>query len=259
MKKLLLFLLLFSCAVPSYAYDNTYAVIIGIADYKYDIVSDLKCTLNDARSFSKFLMSKEGGSVPAKNICLLTESNAARNNIIRKAKALFSKAGKNDRVIFYFSGHGDEGFFVPYDYNGTAETTLFYSDIKSIFKSAKSNTKLLFLDACFSGGIKGPSTHRRDDRTSSKNLNIAVMSASRSDEVSWESDKGMGVFTYYLMQGLGGAANLDGNGYITIQELYYYVYKQVTKKTQSAEYSSQQTPQLFGKFDLRLIVGKVQQ
>lgn len=260
MKRILLLLLPLLLGKVAFSYENTYAVIVGIADYKHDaIAADLPYSLNNTRAIYNFLTSPEGGSVPEKNILLLTDSKATRNNIILKTKALYARAGKNDRVIFYYGGHGGEGFFAPHDYDGTAETALFYSDIKSIFKSAKSSTKLLFIDACYSGGIKAPDARqdRKTDQTSTKNLNIAVMSASRGNEVSWQSGElGMGVFTYYLIKGLGGAANRDGNSYITIQELFYYVYKQVTDKTSGPGFSSQQTPQLFGKFDLRLIVGK---
>ena len=87
-------------------------------------------------------------------------------------------------------------------------------------------------------------------------MNIAVMTAAKSDEVGWDtSEYQMAVFTHFLIKGLGGAANRDGNGYITIQELYYYVYANVAEKT--SHYQTQQHPQLFGKFDLRLIVGTV--
>lgn len=253
-----------SFGAEAWCYNNTYAVIVGINDYKNDdMARDLPYTLNNARAFYNFLVSKKGGSVPRQNICYLTDANATHDNIIRKSKALFAKAKKGDRVLFYFGGHGGEGFFCPHDYDGNYATMIFYSDMKAIFRAAQCTTKLLFIDACYSGGIKmveNPGANNNKDRTSTKNLNIAVMSASKGTEVSWQaSEFGMGVFTHYLIKGLGGEANRDGNGYITIQELFYYVYKRVTEKTQSAEYSSQQTPQLFGKFDLRLIVGKVQQ
>lgn len=65
----------------------------------------------------------------------------------------------------------------------------------------------------------------------------------------------MDVFTHYLIEGLSGKANRDRNGYITIRKFYYYVYNKIMDKT--SEYGSPQTPQLFGKFDLRLIVSNL--
>ena len=254
-------LLLGMCYVVS-AYNNTYALIVGVADYKNDFFAeDLPYTLNEVEAVYSFLRSTKGGSVPAENICLLTDSSATKENIIIRAKALFSKAKRNDRVMFYFGGHGGDGCFSPYDFNGFYDSTLTYDDIKAIFKCAKCNTKLLFADACYSGGIKGES--RKNDynvktkgHNTTDNLNIVVMTASKGDQYSWQtSEFEMGVFTHYLLKGLGGAANRDGNKYITIQELYYYVYHKVMDYTEA--FGAQQTPQIFGKFDLRLIMSNL--
>lgn len=261
-KNLLLVVLFLGLWNMASAYNNTYAVIVGINDYKYDeFAADLMYSITESVAFYDFLTSKKGGSVPSDHICLLTDSYATKANIIFQAKALFSKAQRNDRVIFYFGGHGGEGCFAPYDCNGFFESTLTYDDVKAIFKSAKCNTKLMFADACYSGGIKGEA--RQSDkqgsvskRKATANMNIAIMTASKSNEYSWQtSEFEMGVFTHYLIEGLSGKANRDRNGYITIQELYYYVYHKVMDKT--SEYGTPQTPQLFGKFDLRLIVANL--
>lgn len=267
MKKALviLFALLMGMGGTVWAYDNTYAVIVAVADYKNmgPNDGDLTFTITDARLFREFLMSEKGGKVPASNIVLLLDSEASKENIIAQSKALFAKAQKNDRVIFYFSGHGSRGCFVPYDAGDIGNKLLYFNEIKSIFRNAKCSTKLLFADACHSGGMKaGIGASVEDDekleegRKASENMNIAVMMSCQGDEVSLESPRlGQGLFTYYLMEGLGGGANRDGNKYITIQELYYYVYHKVQDYAEKCGQS--QTPLLFGKFDLRLIVGKL--
>ena len=247
------------------AYENTYAIIVGVADYKNFAPEDgdLNYTINDARSFAAFLKSKKGGSVPAANIIMLIDAQASKENIISKGKALFAKAKKNDRVIFYFSGHGGKGCFVPYDVTKFGDNLLYFNEVKSIFRCAKCNTKLLFADACFAGsmkkGLSGNERIRKDMEKSLKaasNMNIAVMLSCQRDETSMEMGLiQQGLFTYYLMEGLGGKANRDGNKYVTIQELYYYVYHKV--KDMAAAVDHQQTPELFGKFDLRLIVAKM--
>ena len=42
---------------------------------------------------------------------------------------------------------------------------------------------------------------------------------------------GQGVFTYYLLEGLRGMADLDGDGVITVDEQYTYVSKKVPEAT----------------------------
>lgn len=249
------------------AYNNTYAVIIGVADYKNFAPGDgdLNYTINDAVSFAAFLKSKKGGNVPAANIVLLTDAHASKENIITKGKALFAKAKKDDRVIFYFSGHGSKGCFMPYDADDWGNNVLYFNEVKSIFRSAKCNTKLLFADACFSGSMKTGLSSKKEMKKSleksikaASNMNIAVMMSCQGDETSMElGSLQQGLFTYYLMEGLSGKANSDGNKFITIQELYYYVYHKVQDRAAHCRPPHKQTPELFGKFDLRLIVAKV--
>lgn len=258
MRKFFLLICLLGIYALSYAYNNTYAVIVAVADYKFN--GDLSYTLNDAKQFYNFLRSRKGGSVPSSNIVYLTESSASKSNIITQARSLFSRAKKNDRVIFYFSGHGSSGCFVPYDADLYGNNLLYFSEVKSIFRCSESNTKLLFADACQSGSMKGLKTKKAQQRMKSEKkgvsqTNIAVMVACRGTEISSElSDLRQGIFTYYLIQGLGGAANADKNKYVTIKELYYYVYKKTRAKAASC--GRKQTPELFGNFDLRLIVAK---
>lgn len=263
MKKIVFFIAWVTFSAIACAYDNTYAIIIGVADYeKYSADDgDLKYTINDARLFYEFLKSGKGGSVPEENIVYLTDARAYKANIIAKGKALFAKAKKNDRVIFFFSGHGGKGCFVPYDAGEYGENYLYFSEIKSIFRCAESNTKLLFGDACFSGGMKEDKSKniqknlQKEIKASSK-MNIAVMMSCRGNETSLESNGlEQGLFTYYLIKGLGGLANSDDNKFITIKELFYYVYQKTTEWAASSKHS--QTPELFGNFDLRLIVANM--
>lgn len=261
-KRIFISLLLFIVTIgASWAYNNTYAIIIGVADYKFfgPHDGDLECSVRDATSFRSFLMSKKGGSVPASNIVLLTDSRASKANIIAKGKALFAKAKKDDRVILFFAGHGIKGCFVPYDVSKTGGNLLYFDEVKSIFQCAQCNNKLLFADACEAGSMKkGLTKNPKRKRSMEKglraasNMNIAVMMSCQGDEYSYEDPNlGNGVFTYYLMEGLSGKANSDGNKYITIQELFYYVYRKVQNRNRS------QTPELFGDFDLKLIVANL--
>ena len=259
-KRIVVILLLLAGAVSAVqAYNNTYAVIVGVADYKnLGPRDDLRYTINDAVSFATFLKSKKGGNVPATNIVLLVDKQATKANIVAKSKELFSKAKKDDRVIFYFGGHGVKGCFVPYDADGSDARFLYFDEIKAIFRSAKCDTKLLFADACQAGSMKvGLRSNTNNSKQSeTANMNIAIMMACKSNEYSAElAQLRQGLFTYYLIEGLSGQANADGNRYITIQELFYYVYHKVQDKAKELNHT--QTPELFGKFDLRLIVAKV--
>jgi uncharacterized caspase-like protein len=80
------------------------------------------------------------------------------------------------------------------------------------------------------------------------------MTASGANEVSVENDQfGHGVFTYYLVEGLKGEADADGDGFITVDEAYRYVSDKVPQAT-----GQEQHPIKKGTVKGRLILGIVQ-
>ncbi|MFZ1327468.1 MAG: caspase family protein, partial [Chitinophagaceae bacterium] len=84
---------------------NTYAIIIGISDYK--VVPDLQYAHKDAQAFEDFLLTEAGGKVPKTNIETFLNDNATRNNVGDAISVIARKAKPGDRVWFFFAGHGD--------------------------------------------------------------------------------------------------------------------------------------------------------
>ena len=79
----------------------------------------------------------------------------------------------------------------------------------------------------------------------SSDSGTALILSSKSKETSLES-RGLrhGVFTYFLVKGLKGAADIDQNGEIVLQELFDFIYKEVRMYT-----GKLQSPLLKGDFD----------
>lgn len=64
-----------------------------------------------------------------------------------------------------------------------------------------------------------------------------ILTASDSNEVSVEKDElGHGVFTYYLLEALRGKGDLDGDGLITLDEVYRYVSMKVPQATEQGQH-----------------------
>jgi uncharacterized caspase-like protein len=62
-----------------------------------------------------------------------------------------------------------------------------------------------------------------------------IVTASEPNEVSLElPELGHGIFTYYLVEGLKGAADVNRDRIVSLQELYAYVQEQVTNKARLA-------------------------
>jgi len=230
--------------LQSISQKQIYAVIAGVSDYKYDNLDiDLNYCDDDAQSFYNLLSSS---GVKAQNMILLTDSRASKQNILNSLHQVFSKASANDQVIFFFSGHGTQGSFVPYDYNGYSNTLLKHTDVKNQYKQCKAYNKLCIADACFSGSIKHHSTKSIEKSSAiDEKSGIVVMMSSRNNQTSREMPSlKNGAFTYYLVKGLKGNADKNNNKIITVSEMYYY-----TKEKVSAQTRNMQIPIIFGSFD----------
>ncbi len=235
-----------------------WAVVVGVG--RYTSMPVLKYSDDDAYQFYAFLKSPEGGALPDKQIKVLVDEDATRVNILQTMRQILLKADENDEIVFYFSGHGLDGAFLPQDFDGI-NNRLLHSDVKAIFEQSKAKYKLCIADACFSGSLlamKQPLSsqiqafYKAFDNTQG---GMALFMSSKSQEYSLE-DQGLrsGIFSHYLSRGLKGEADVDGNKIVTIRELYDYVYKNVRTYTSSA-----QTPTISGQFDWAMPVSMVRQ
>jgi len=252
MKKLFLILSFYFCFIFT-SFADVYAVVVGVSDYQNPQVKDLSFCDDDARDFYKMLVAS---GVSSSNIALLIDSQATKSSIISQMNYLFAKAKPSDRIIFYFSGHGDTGYFLQHDFSSS--NRLNHTDVKAAFKKSVAKTKLCFADACMAGSIKKGNEKETTKSNSDANEKtvltseegIVVMMSSRSYQTSQELQQlEQGAFTYYLIYGMQGYADADRNKIVTITELYNYIRKEVMAKT-----NNKQIPIVFGKFELTMPV-----
>lgn len=231
------------------AQGQTYAVVIGIADYQRlsDKTGDLRFADRDARQVVLFLRSKAGGAVPASHIQLLTNKGATRLRI-QQALASFRRAKSGDRVMLYFSGHGLADSFVPYDARpGLPNSLLTHRDVKAAFRRSAASTKLCIADACLSGSMTQTRKLKPVPTLTgpvADNGSVAMLLASRATQYAVESRRLTGgAFTHYLLLGLNGRADRNADRTVTIRELHQYVAPQVRRATRG-----RQTPVFYGRF-----------
>jgi hypothetical protein len=251
-----------------------WAAVIGISQYK--TVSSLQYADQDALSFYDYLLNQIG--VPKDNLFLLTNQQATLVNVRRTlGTELKRKAGPRDTVLIYFAGHGApetdatspdndglEKYLIVYDADpdDLYTTGLPMREVEIIFERLAAERVVFIADTCFSGATTGRtfSTGGRRAVVSEAFLTRlshvkgrVVLAASRANEVSAERpDLQHGVFTYYLLEGLRGKADLDGDNMITIDELYNYVSQKVPAAT-----AQNQHPVKKGEVDGQLVVGQV--
>ncbi len=221
---------------------NAYALVVGIEDYRS--VMPTPGARRDAEEFAQLLEVSFG--VPEQNIHLLTDENATRTDILSRLQWLQNNVPPNGRVYFFFSGHGSpdvesgESNLLPYE--GQPETLALSGipvhAVLDHLQSTEASEVLAFVDACFSGsgdrstlpeGTR-PLVPVRDVETTSL-TKVALFSSSSATEISGNAaDEERGLFTHYLLEAVGnGAADIDGNGQISLDELAQYVTPRVAR------------------------------
>ena len=210
-----------------------YVVVVGVSDYQS--IPSLLLPERDAQMIAALYKRQ------TTNVILLTGKYATKKRILQSLKLQFSRAQKEDMVVLAFSGHGYPGGFCPYDMTQNIGSGISYEEIQAILKQSKAKKKMVWADACFSGGlrIKGSSTRFPDE-----NVDIVFFLSSRTNETSIENPfMTNGLFTTYLVRGLRGGADVNQDKKITAKELFEFVHKRVLNKS-----GGKQHPVIWGNF-----------
>ncbi|HSS48427.1 MAG TPA: caspase family protein [Thermoanaerobaculia bacterium] len=196
----------------------------------------------DIAALAKVLADPAIGGFDEVKPLLDATSATARREVAR----FFFGRSPDDLLLLYFSGHGlrnDRGglYLAVQDteaelLSGTAVPATFISEEMD---NCRSRRQILILDCCYSGaferGAKGPAANPAA-AFKGNGLGRFVLTASDSTQLAWEdvaatSTGGLSVFTHHLVRGLeSGEADLDGDGLISIDELYDYVYARVVEE-----------------------------
>lgn len=219
-----------------------YVVSFGICDYKDCEINDLRYTEADVISFNNVVKTHTN------EVYYLLGANATHANVVRQIQKVFAKATSSDTVMLFFSGHGFPGGFCCYDMNRNSGG-LTYDEIASLFRQCKAKKKMVFADACFSGGLR---KERRGNETTSsaRNGDVMFFLSSRTNETSQEMIGGPnGQFTRFLVRGLGGGADANRDRVITAKELYDFVHEGVAVAT-----GNKQHPVMWGRFNNTMTV-----
>jgi hypothetical protein len=247
--------------------DKRWAVVVGVGEYQSDDIPDLEFAPADARAVKDFLESDAAG--PFDEVLYL-ENERATGAAMREALFVFlQQADWDDLVVIYYAGHGapdpgrpDNLYLLPTDarLGSLAATGFPMWDVKTALRRQIAAERVLVIaDACHSAGaadgeVLGGSTANHIAGgfqglfTPSRRL---MMTAADTNEFSLEDARwgGHGVFTHFMLEGLRGAGDLDGNGIVTFTELFDHVANNVRQAT-----NGRQNPQRSGLGDIPLAV-----
>ncbi|MHC4521037.1 MAG: caspase family protein, partial [Planctomycetota bacterium] len=80
------------------------ALLVGVNDYKG--ISDLRGCINDVTNMRSILKTYLGFT--NRDIRVLVDRRATKNNIIRRLEWMVARAKAGDFLVFHFSGHGSQ-------------------------------------------------------------------------------------------------------------------------------------------------------
>jgi hypothetical protein len=216
-----------------------FAMIVGANNGGPERVQ-LRYAVSDASTMMNVL--KLLGGVDSRDALLL--HNPDRRNFISalarvKGEIQGARSGK-DRIefIFYYSGHSDSEAIL------LGREKVFYKELKDGIRGIPADVRIAILDSCSSGAftrIKGGSFKAPFLLDTSFNMKgDAFMTSSSSDEASQESEAIKGsFFTYYLVSGLRGSADMIRDGRITLNEAYQYAYNETLARTEKTSGGAQ--------------------
>ena len=239
----------------------TYAIIISIENYNESTdFPKVDFATKDAQNFTKALLTL---GYDEDDFLILSNEKATKTAILSKVKKFVTKVTGNDRVIFYFAGHGfyEEGqnLIAPVDAITTDKkgTCIPLLELVDFLRKSQSSKNILFLDCCHSGFL----THDkiREAITSFKSEELIYeyggeefcvgFASCKSDEESISHVKLQnGVWTHFLVKALSGdAGNIYEEGLLFSDKLQSYLRKETTEFVKMHTTKKRdQTPVKFG-------------
>lgn len=211
----------------------TYALVVG-SNAAGPGQTELKYAEDDARRMGTLLVELGGYHADTVDVVLHPTPEALRARIARLTERVRADAaaGKQSRLLFYYSGHARS---TALDL-GASELPL--TELRTRLLSVPATLTVVVLDACQSGAfsrVKG-ATPAADFSWSSRDQlgasGFAVLASSTGSELSQESEQlRSSYFTHHLLVGMRGAGDGNGDGQVSLDEAYRYAYNQTLLAT----------------------------
>ncbi len=217
------------------------ALLIGVSEYELGL-NPLPSAGVDAEAMARVLRDPEVGGFDQASLL----ANPSRQEMEEAIDDLFSKSQNNDLVLFYYSGHGikddNEEIYLATrntrkDKDRFAKSTAVSARfIQEMMSNGRSRRQVVILDCDFSGtfGRDVKILPVRDDdhidiRAQLGGVGRAILTSSSSTQYAfWQEESDLSLYTRYLVEGIAtGAADLDSDGFIAVDELHEYVQAKV--------------------------------
>jgi serine/threonine protein phosphatase PrpC len=226
------------------------ALIIANDTYTQEALRNLRAPAADAEALRRVLADPQIGDFAVQVV-----SNEPSHAIAAQIEDLFSESRPDDLLLVHFSGHGlksesGELFFAAPNTrtNRLGSTAVAADFLQRCMRDSRSRSVVLLLDCCYSGAFaRGVQVRAAEDINVLESFpggkagggrGRAVITASSAMEFAFEAghlgddaQRAPSVFTSALVEGLAtGDADRDGDGWVSLDELYDYVFDKVRER-----------------------------
>lgn len=240
------------------AHGKLHVLCVGISDYSATSgFAALPVCANDAIKVGHCFQDVKELNADPSRIRVISSKNAmvSKGVILQAVHKLACDADEDDRILFYFSGHGqrlddnNEFYLVPQDAfrHDHADTLLSFDQVLDLLKESTAKQKIVIIDACFSGpsDLKKPLSSLSPKQLTdylNRTEGVVILSSSSSDQASWAKspDKDLSLFTWALVNALRGEPDAQQDRFLTINTLFDFVCGAVHRESKS--YGAKQTP-----------------
>ncbi|MBV8541568.1 MAG: ABC transporter substrate-binding protein [Pseudonocardiales bacterium] len=213
--------------------DARVALLVGCSDYQDPAFHQLPAPARDVDAFRRVLADPTIGDFTVE-----TSLDKPSSEVEEQIESFFADRKPDDLLLLYFSCHGvldprGRLYFVTTDTKRQRldSTGISARWVKEQMDHSRSQRIVLLLDCCYSGaftrGLRRRSAGTEEILEQLGGRGRVVITASDKMEYAYDSK-----FTDAVVRGLAtGAADLDGDGQVSVGELYQYVYDQVRRNT----------------------------
>ncbi|GAA1424967.1 hypothetical protein GCM10009601_30850 [Streptomyces thermospinosisporus] len=238
-----------------------FALLIATGHYENRELSRLRSPARDAEGLAGVLRDPAIGGFTVKPVV-----DRPHHEVARAIEHFFLDRARDDLLLLHISSHGvknDDGelYFAAADTDRRllASTAVSAEFLRTQMQRCRARSVVLLLDCCYSGaflpGAKGDTAvHLRDELAGHGR---AVLTATNRTEYAWEGerldelDPEPSRFTGAVIKGLrSGEADRNGDGLISTQDLYEYVYDELRAA------GVRQRPQLWAQVERQLVIAR---
>ena len=135
--------------------------------------------------------------------------------------------------MFYYSGHSDETGLL------LGGVSVDYKRLRGLIDKVPADVRIGILDSCSSGAFtRSKGGKKREPFLAGAAAEVeghAFLTSSSADEAAQESDRiGGSFFTHFLVTGLRGAADTDGDRRVTLGEAYRFAFDETLERTETS-------------------------